>query len=51
MPELDYFSINDRTVAWSLPLLITIGLYIATRYKFYYLGDGDLVFNFNVWAK
>ena len=34
-----------------LPICITVSFYFATRFKFWYLGDGDLTFDFNTWAK
>ena len=53
--ELDFFTrarMPDLsvTVIWLLPLMIMAGVYVATRIKFWYLGEGDLVFDFSEWA-
>ena len=56
MPELLYFSKQktpelSHTTVWLLPLFIMIAVYIATRIKFWYLSEGDLIFDFNEWAR
>ena len=44
MPDL------SRTVIWLLPLMVMAGVYLLTRVKFWYLGEGDLVIDFSEWA-
>ena len=51
MPELKYFSIQPTRLAWYLPAINMLGLYVVLRYKFWYIDEGDEVFNFNAWAK
>ena len=48
---MSFFAIKNTTLAWSLPIFITVGVYLVTRFKFWYLGEGDIVFDFNKWAK
>ena len=50
LPELHYFKVPQNELAWWLPAIIMLGFYFAMRLKFWYLGDGDLVFNFDEWA-
>ena len=51
VPEMSFFAIKNTTLAWSLPIFVTVGVYLVTRFKFWYLGEGDIVFDFNKWAK
>lgn len=51
LPELRYFELQRHGLAWALPIMITAGVYLVTRFKFWYLGEGDLVFDFDKWAK
>ena len=51
MPELRYFSIEPARLAWYMPVAIMLGVYCIMRYKFWYIDEGDEVFNFNAWAK
>ena len=44
MPDL------SKTVIWLLPLMVMAGVYLLTRLKFWYLGEGDLVIDFCEWA-
>ena len=50
-PELDYFNVSPAEVAWGLPGAIALACYIVQRVKFWYIDEGDLVFNFSAWAK
>lgn len=56
LPELEFFT-RERmpelspTVIWLLPVMVTLGFYAANRLKFWYLGEGDLVFDFDEWAR
>jgi len=50
MPELKYFSIQPALLAWYLPLAVMFGVYFVMRYKFWYIDEGDELFNFNAWA-
>ena len=44
MPELQFFSPQDRGgLAWILPVMIMLAVSTATRIKFWYLGEGDLL--------
>ena len=49
-PELRIFNLTDSNLAWALPALIMAGVYVATRWKHWYIEEGDLVFNFTEWA-
>jgi len=51
MPELRYFSVQPECLAWSLPAIVMMGCYFVTRIKFWYIDEGDEVFNFSAWAK
>lgn len=51
IPELKYFELFDNRIAWFLPLFIMISVYLVTRFKHFYIGEGDLVFDFDAWAK
>lgn len=51
LPELKYFELFDDRIAWLLPLFVMISVYIMTRFKHFYIGEGDLVFDFDAWAK
>ena len=51
MPEFKYFNAPaDRTLAWWLPAIISISTYLAMRLKFWYLTEGDLVFDLDSFA-
>ena len=53
LPELNYFNIETycSCVAWGLPGAISLAVYFAIRIKFWYIDEGDIVFNFSAWAK
>ena len=44
LPELGYFEVQ---APWLLPILVTSVCYALTRFKMWYLDEGDLVFNFD----
>ena len=44
MPELQFFHIENReALAWVLPFAIMFGVSTATKFKHWYLSEGDLV--------
>ena len=47
IPELNYYMVKQETLSWWLPIIIMLGVYLVTRFKFWYLDEGDLTFNFN----
>ena len=51
LPELKYFDVERNDLAWGLPLAIAVAVYLAQRVKFWWLDEGDQVFNFHLWAK
>lgn len=52
MPELNYFfKVEPTWVAWNLPCAIMMTVYFSLRLKYWYIEEGDEVFNFSVWAK
>ena len=51
MPELFYFQVQPNKLAWALPIAISASLYLAIRLKFWYVGEGDLVFDLDEWAR
>lgn len=52
MPELNIFeNVSDRNIAWFLPLWIMVNVYLAQRFKYWYLAEGDIVFDFSEWAR
>ena len=51
MPEFRYFNAPaDRTLAWTLPAIISIMTYLIMRLKYWYLVEGDLVFDLDAFA-
>ena len=51
MPEFKYFNVPaDRTIAWWLPAIISMSTYLAMRLKYWYLTEGDLVFDLDSFA-
>ena len=56
LPELVYFTKEktpdlSHTTKWFLPLYIMISVYVANRIKFWYLSEGDMMFDFDEWAR
>ena len=51
LTELRYFEVYPSSWAWALPAVIMVGNYVLMRIKFWYVDEGDIVFNFNLWAK
>ena len=52
LPELRFMTLQeDLMLSLLLPVMIMAGVYALQRAKFWYLGDGDLTFDFNAWAK
>ena len=50
LSELRYFEVQPTWMAWALPAMIMVAVYALMRFKFWYLDEGDLVFNFSQWA-
>ena len=42
---------KPNRLAWALPIVISACLYAAIRLKFWYFGEGDLVFDIDEWAR
>jgi len=45
IPEFEYFTVKEQTIAWWLPVMIMAGVYLVTRFKFWYIDEGDLRFD------
>ena len=51
LPELVYFNVENKMLAWWLPAAVSLGTYLVVRIKFWYFDEGDLIFDLRLWAK